>query len=131
MLHACTIIARNYLADARVLTDSFFAHHPGGTFTVLIIDDEARELAPEEPRIEWLRLSDLGIPRTEIHRLAGIYDVTELATAVSPRLLLRLLDEGRDSVVYLDPDILICHSLAEVGSLAGRHDIVLTPHTLE
>jgi len=131
MLHACTIIARNYLADARVLTDSFFAHHPGGTFTVLIIDDEARELAPEEPRIEWLRLSDLGIPRTEIHRLAGIYDVTELATAVKPRLLLRLLDEGRDSVVYLDPDILICHSLAEVGSLAGRHDIVLTPHTLE
>jgi glycosyltransferase involved in cell wall biosynthesis len=131
MLNACTIIARNYYAYAGVLADSFFAHHPDGTFAVLIIDDEGREFEPDEPRIEWLRLSDLGIERAEIHRLAGIYDVTELATAVKPRLLLRLLEAGRDSIVYLDPDILICHSLAEVGSLAGQHDIVLTPHTLQ
>jgi len=131
MLNACTIIARNYFAYARVLAESFFAHHPDGTFAVLIIDDEAREFEPDEPRIEWLRLSDLGLEPAEIHRLAGIYDVTELATAVKPRLLLRLLEEGRDTIVYLDPDILICHALTEVASLAERHDIVLTPHTLQ
>ena len=106
-------------------------HHPDGTFTVLIIDDEARQFAPEDPRIDWRRLSDLGIEQAEIHRLAGIYDVTELATAVKPRLLLRLLEEGRNSVVYLDPDIRIYDSLEEVGSLAARHRIVLTPHTLQ
>ena len=131
MLSACTIIARNYLPSARVLADSFFANHPDGTFTVLIIDDEARQFAPQDPRIDWRRLSDLGIGHAEIHRLAGIYDVTELATAVKPQLLLRLLEEGRSSVVYLDPDIRIYDSLEEVGALTARHHIVLTPHTLQ
>ena len=131
MLCACTIIARNYFPFARVLADSFFATHPGGTFTVLIIDDEARQFVAEDPRIDWRRLSDIGIERAEIHRLAGIYDVTELATAVKPRLLLRLLEEGKDCVVYLDPDIRIFDSLGDVPSLATRHGIVLTPHTLQ
>ena len=48
MLSACTIIACNYLPYARVLADSFFANHPDGTFTVLIIDDEARQFAPQD-----------------------------------------------------------------------------------
>jgi len=131
MLSACTIIARNYFHFARVLADSFFANHPNGTFTVLIIDDEARQFVPEDPRIDWRRLCDVGIERAEIHRLAGIYDVTELATAVKPLLLLRLLNEGKDHVVYLDPDIRIFDALDEVPSLAARHSIVLTPHTLQ
>lgn len=130
MLSACTIIARNYLPYAWVLTDSFFANHPDGTFTVLIIDDEARRFVPQDSRIDWRRLSDLGFEPAEIHRLAGIYDVTELATAVKPRLLRCLLEEGKESVVYLDPDIRIFESLDELGSLATRHGIVLTPHTL-
>ncbi len=39
MVNACTIIAANYLSYARVLADSFLAHHPDGAFTVLVIDD--------------------------------------------------------------------------------------------
>src|SRR5262245_17225008 len=131
MLSACTIIARNYFPFARVLADSFFANHPDGIFTVLIIDDEARQFVPQDPRIDWRRLSDVGIEPAEIHRLAGIYDVTELATAVKPRLLLRLLEEGKGSVVYLDPDIRIFDSLDDTAALAARHSIVLTPHTLK
>jgi hypothetical protein len=34
---ACTICACNYLAYARVLAESFYAHHPDGTFVVLLI----------------------------------------------------------------------------------------------
>src|SRR3984893_4542326 len=129
MLNVCTIIARNYLALARVLADSFFAHHPDGSFTVLVIDDEERLLPPDNGPIDWRRLSDIGLDKREIHRLAGIYDVTELATAVKPRLLRRLLDEGRDHVVYLDPDIRIFDSLADLAVLARERGIVLTPHT--
>src|SRR5687768_12940584 len=36
---ACTIVARNYLAQAQVLVDSFRDHHPDGSFHVLVIDD--------------------------------------------------------------------------------------------
>jgi glycosyltransferase involved in cell wall biosynthesis len=131
MLNACTIIARNYLPYARVLAESFFAHHPQGSFTILVIDDEERDLATGDDRITWKRLGDLGLEPAEIRRLAGIYDVTELATAVKPRLLRHLLDERRSEVVYLDPDICIYSSLDEVALLARQYAVVLTPHTTE
>ena len=41
----------------------------------------------------------------EIGRLAGIYDVTELATAVSRRCSAGSSAGGGDHVIYLDPDI--------------------------
>src|SRR5262245_53582778 len=129
MLNACTIIARNYLPFARVLADSFFHHHPGGSFTVLLIDDEDRRFEPNDHRIAWRRLRDLGLDHLETRRLAGIYDVTELATAVKPMLLRHLMDEHRSEILYLDPDIRIYDSLDEVSSLARRYGIVLTPHT--
>src|SRR4030095_5798611 len=128
MLTACTIVACNYLPYARVLAGSFLAHHPGSRFIVLIIDDERRELETDAEPFGCVRLGDVGFSADEIGRLAGIYDVTELATAVKPQLLAHLLTDS-DHVVYLDPDIKIFDSLDEVARLAVDHDIVLTPHT--
>ena len=131
MLNACTIIACNYLPFARVLADSFRAHHPDGRFTILLIDDEHGAFKPPaEPAIEWRRLADIGLERAEISKLAGIYDVTEFATAVKPALLRRLLDEGRGEVIYLDPDIRIYDTLVDIARLAAEHGIVLTPHSM-
>jgi hypothetical protein len=76
MLNACTIIARNYLAHARVLADSFFQHHRDGRFTALLIDDETRQHDDRAERFRCRRLSDLGFDEAEIGRLAAIYDVT-------------------------------------------------------
>ncbi len=117
-----------------MLTDSFLTHHPDGQFTVLLVDDEERALSPglaSDDRITWLRLGDIGLDRAEIDRLAGIYDVTELSTAVKPVLLRHLLDKGRQQVIYLDPDIRIFDSLEPVADLAATHGIVLTPHTMK
>src|SRR5262245_56409525 len=100
---ACTICACNYIAYARVLAESFSAHHPDDTFVVLLIDDEQRRLTPGEGRIVWRRLADIGLDGAEIRRLAAIYDVRELSTAVKPLLLRCLLDAGADAVMYLDP----------------------------
>jgi glycosyltransferase involved in cell wall biosynthesis len=127
---ACTICARNYLAYARVLAESFHAHHPDGTFVVLLIDDEEGLVPPGDGRIVWRRLRDI-LDDGEMRRLAGIYDVTELSTAVKPLLLKHLLDAGADAVMYLDPDIRIFESLARVWELASQHGIVLTPHTMQ
>jgi hypothetical protein len=131
MLNVCTIVASNYVAYARVLADSIFAHHPGASFVLLLIDDEEGAVAVEDRRINCRRLADLGLGQAEIHRLAGIYDVTELATAVKPLLLRRLVDEGRQSVLYLDPDICVYSALDNVSRLAETHGIVLTPHTMQ
>lgn len=130
MVNACTIVARNYLPHARVLAASFRQHHPEGEFSVLIIDDEQRELDASGEPFTSLRLADIGLSIDEIGRLAGIYDVTELATAVKPRLLAWLLASGRDHIIYLDPDIKIYDTLDGIARLAAEHDIVLTPHTM-
>ena len=43
-----------------------------------------------------------------------IYDVTELSTAVKPALLRALLKRTGGPVTYLDPDIEVFASLAEI-----------------
>ncbi|MHB8508786.1 MAG: glycosyltransferase [Candidatus Dormibacteria bacterium] len=125
--HICTIIARNYLPAARVLSESFLHLHPEGRVTVLGLD----ELGPLEPRDRFrvlgLRDIDLG---DDINRMLLLYDVMELSTAVKPWLLRRLLDEGDDSVLYLDPDIQVFASLEPLSDLARERGIVLTPHML-
>jgi hypothetical protein len=129
MVTACTIVARNYLAHARVLAASFLAAHPAGECVVLVIDDEGRALDEPAARFRSVRLAEIGFTACEIEKLAGIYDVTELATAVKPRLLQWLLSAGRDHALYLDPDIKIFDDLEETARLARVHGIVLTPHT--
>ncbi len=130
MVNACTIIARNYLAHARILATSFLAHHPRGTFTLLLIDDEQRTFDESGEPFRCVRLSDIGLAPAQIARLVALYDVTELATAVKPRLLSHLLSGGFAGVIYLDPDIKIYGSLDEAARLANQHGIVLTPHML-
>ena len=131
MIHACTIIARNYLPFARVLAESFLSAHPDSSFTVLLVDDEGRDFAPAadgDRRVEWWRLQDLGLDAAEIHLLAGIYDVVELSTSVKPLFLKSLMAARGAAIIYLDPDIRVFGSISYAASLAERHGVVLTPH---
>jgi glycosyltransferase involved in cell wall biosynthesis/SAM-dependent methyltransferase len=126
-VNICTIIAKNYLAQARVLAKSFKQVHPEGTCTVLIIDDPSGFVDPAEEQFELLTIDQIGLPDAE--RMAAIYDVMELSTAVKPWLLRTLLARpGVDSVSYLDPDIQVFSSLAKIEQEAIAHGIVLTPH---
>ncbi len=126
-MNACTIVAENYLPAACVLAESFLDHHPNGSFTVLLLDATAHDVSSE--RFEVLSPYDIGIDRREVHRMATIYDVKELATAVKPWLLRTLLARGSaEAAVYLDPDIEIFAPLDDVAELAHEHSIVLTPH---
>ena len=126
-VNACTIIARNYLPYARVLARSFTDHHPQGQVTALILDDLDREVNSNTEPFEVMHLEDLFDIR-ELHTMAMIYDVMELATAVKPFLLRHLLANGNPEVIYLDPDIEVFAPLDFVLPLARKHGIVLTPH---
>jgi hypothetical protein len=77
------------LPRARVLAESFFEHHPGASFTVLVIDDTGEGALSGEP-FHVLSPYDIGLPHAEIHRMAFTYDVKAFATAVKPWLLGRL-----------------------------------------
>jgi glycosyltransferase involved in cell wall biosynthesis/SAM-dependent methyltransferase len=131
MMTACTIIARNYLAQARVLADSFLAQHPEGSFSVLVIDAPDGWTTGARESFEILRPTEVGVDELEFHRMAMIYDVMELATAVKPSFLRYLLDRGVSDVTYFDPDIEIFDDLSEISRLAREHSIVLIPHSTD
>ena len=130
-MNACTIIARNYLAQARVLARSFRQHHPAGRFTVLVIDGEQPFPKGPHDEFEVMVATEIGFDETELHRMAVIYDVMELATAVKAAFLKALLERGGGAITYFDPDIEIFRPLDDIDELARVHSIVLTPHTLD
>ena len=127
-MHAVTICARNYLSRARVLARSYTAHNPDDGFTIFLVDAQPDEIQPEAGyHIACPQM--LKIDPDEFQRMAMIYDITELSTALKPWVLEALLDAGEQTIMYLDPDIEVFDSLREINELAAQHGIVLTPHT--
>lgn len=128
-MHVVTIIAANYAHFARALANSFLANNPGSKFFALLIDVDGHTYDPtvKEP-FSVLTPGDLSLDRDEFLRMALMYDVTELATALKPWALEKLLDLGADVAVYLDPDIYVYAALDNVEEAARKHGIVLTPH---
>jgi glycosyltransferase involved in cell wall biosynthesis len=122
----CTIIAKNYVAQARVLARSFAEHHPEGRCWVLVIDDYEGYLDPEQEPFTILTPEQVGC--REFEEMALRYDVLEVSTAVKPWLLRHLLREGSQAITYLDPDICVYSSLEPLDELAREHRLVLTPH---
>lgn len=125
-MRICTIVARNYLAYARILAESFAEHHPDGRCSVLVIDDRGMEVDESVEPFDVIRPADLNLDRFE--GMAAMYDVTELATAVKPWLLEHLLDQDERPIAYFDPDIRFYASVEKIEALATEHGIVLTPH---
>ena len=126
-LVACTIVAKNYLAYARMLARSFLAHHPEGRFVVLLVDRVDGCFDPEQEPFDVLEVEQLdNVP--ELRQFLFKYRLLELATAVKPYLLERLFDDGAERVIYLDPDIWVLRPLAPVLEGLDRGVAVLTPH---
>ncbi len=124
---ACTIVARNYLPFARVLAKSYLEHHPGHEFVVVVTDG-----VPEGEIGDGYQLAGpelLDVSEVDYLRMATSYTVAELASAVKPLLLRRLLTRA-DVAVYLHPDIQVFAPMPEVVTLAANNDIVLTPRFL-
>ena len=119
----CTVVARNYLGYARVLAESWARVHCGAPFTVLVLDGG-------DPDLDVMSPEELGLDPVELDVQRGMYDTLELATALKPHLLARLLDRGADAVVFLDPDTDLYAPLCDVARAAAEHHVALSPHVL-
>lgn len=125
----CTIIAKNYLAHARVLTQSFRALHPEGRVFVLLVDTNNGYFNPFTEPFELIQVTDLGLP--ELSAMIARYDIRELCTAVKPAFLAYLLARfDLPHILYLDPDICCYGSLKGVVTQLETSRAVLTPHLL-
>lgn len=123
----CTIIAKNYLAFARTLCDSFLELHPDGTCYVLIIDDIDGYVDSDNESFELIKLADLNIAGQM--EMCFNYNIIELSTAVKPYLLQHLLDsKALDKILYLDPDIMVVNGLEDLYKELDSSDFIITPH---
>lgn len=127
-LHVFTVAAANYLPKARVLFASLRKQHPDWRLHFAVCDaplpaDALAGLGADEIH----QLDSFAIPN--LHRWAFCHSLIELATAIKPFVLKKLL--ARDDcagVIYLDPDIAVLSPMTEVAEALGGADIVLTPH---
>lgn len=127
-LLAATIVTRQQRPLARALAEGFLAHHPGARLAVLVLDESSSASAtPANHRIDWLTLTDLGLDRATIHRLAATHDAADLATALKPRLLRQLLQSSA-VVLYLSPHSSVYGAL-DVVPATGHHGVNLVPYS--
>src|SRR4051812_46061088 len=110
-----TAIARNDLARARVLAESYAAHHHGDRIFVLVTDDLCNEVTGEP--FDVIRPRDLPLEAAEFDRMAAIYDAKELITAVKFWTFPLLLEED-ESVLFLDSDVEVFAPLDDLGELS-------------
>jgi glycosyltransferase involved in cell wall biosynthesis len=123
----CTIIARNQLAKARVLAESWHHHHPDAPFFVLVLDSPKGFFRPEIESFTVVRPAQLDIPNVEVFLFQ--YSFPEVVTAILPYFLSYLL-EGSSvyAVYYLSAHTWIANSLHHVDELLLNSHMVLTPY---
>lgn len=126
----CTIVAKNYIAFARCLTESFIQHHPQGQVFVLLIDEFDGYIAPSLEQFRVVSLREIGIP--DINAMICRYTILELSTAVKPFFLEYLfVQKACHKLCYIDPDIYFYQPINKIWQLLDSYGIILIPHLLD
>ena len=123
----CTIIAKNYLAFARVLMASVRQYHPRLKRFVVLVDHSEGYFEPENEDFVVIHAEDIQI--SNFKHFLFKYTIVELCTAIKPYAIDYLFHRyALDKLVYLDPDIKLYAPLDCVFLELDSHSIVLTPH---
>ena len=128
-VHVFTSAAVNYLPKVRMLFNSLRHHHPDWVLHLVLADtlpddvDTSKEPLDYITPIESLQIDDWK-------GWAFCHTITELATAIKPWMLERLLEQSGDEgkVIYLDPDTVVFSPLSDIIDALDESSIVLTPH---
>lgn len=124
-----TLCSNNYLAQAKVLTDSVAKYCPNTKIVIGLVDElnENIDYSFFLPAI-IVPLIDLKIENTE--ELFLKYNIVELNTAVKASYFkyLSKIFYPCTKIVYFDPDIKVFYSLSNLFKLLNQYDILLTPH---
>ena len=125
-LRVCTAATRAQLPSVRVLWSSLRAQHPDAEVTVLLLDglDDAKRDAED---FKVVSPDSLGMPPDVVAKLATACTATELADALTPRLVRLLVEEGAPVVLALGAESEVFGPLDEVIGLAVENGIVLVP----
>ncbi len=127
-IHVFTSAALNYIPKVRMLFQSLRHHHPEWRLHLALADELKPTLdLSTEPFDEVCTIAELNIP--DWRGWAFCHSIVELATAIKPFMLARLLGlPGCKKVLYLDPDTVAFSRLDDIIDSLDRASIVLTPH---
>lgn len=130
MTIAFTICSVNYFAQAHTLGESLSKTNPNIRFFIGVVDRlDSKSIKSELlPPYQLVEVHQIGIERFE--DLCGNYDITELNTAVKPYYIDYFFKTYQDaeSVIYLDPDIIVYQPLTQLEEHLRQHPVVVTPH---
>ena len=127
---ACTIVAHNYLPQARILAESFKKFHPDSTFYIVIVDRPIEARLVRSDDFQVVPVTDIDFGTEGFGLMAAIYDVTEFATSVKPFVLKQLVG-SHDCVFYIDPDIKVFAPLSPLVEKTVETGWSLTPHSMK
>lgn len=117
----CTIASFEYKPMVDLLVESFFKFHPKNKFIIFSGDLYDLKSVNESDYLECRRLhieSD-----SESKRLSY--------SKIKPLVLKTLMEEGWQSIIFLDPDSLVMSSLDEIIDVVSNNSLTLTPHILK
>jgi GT2 family glycosyltransferase/glycosyltransferase involved in cell wall biosynthesis len=123
----CTVINKAWLAHARALAESLYAHQPEASLSVLVVDPLDGLVEPTQEPFRVVQPAELELP--EFGPMSARYDVTALCCALKPAIIRHLLN-GDEPVVYLDSDVRLFAPLEGLESALSAHAFLLTPHLL-
>lgn len=126
MLHIFTSAALNYLPKVRQLTESIRHYHPEARIHLALADVWPDDLPHDASFDSIISVADLDIP--DWRAWAFQHQLVELATAIKPFVLERLLENDGDRVIYLDPDTVLYDRLDDVLARLDDASVGLTPH---
>ena len=125
---AFTICSNNYLAQAKVLVDSWNKNHPNIAFKIFLVDEF-------NPSIDYEKFKPAEVIEINtvvgelIYPLARRFNITELNTAVKPDVFIHLFKQKKwKKIIYLDPDILVKGRFDEAFQALNQFNTILTPH---
>jgi glycosyltransferase involved in cell wall biosynthesis len=122
-----TVVAKNYLAQARVLMASIKKVHPEYLRIVLLVDRVEDCFDPAAEDFIVASSEHLDIPKSPWFHFK--YSVLELSTAVKPFFLSwAIRKHNLKKIIYLDPDIRVYASLCDIEEALDNANILLTPH---
>lgn len=122
-----TIVAKNYIAQARTLGDSLAASHPEISFFIFLADESDGYINLNSEKYSTIEAKSMNIPKYE--EMSFKYDIIEFNTAIKPFCFEFLFKKNEyEKIIYLDPDIYVYNRLDYLFSELDFNFILMTPH---
>jgi lipopolysaccharide biosynthesis glycosyltransferase len=123
-----TLCSNNYLAQAITLGNSLLKHNPSYLFKIGLVDKKNTSIDYAKISFEIIEVERIGI--NAFNDMVKRYSITELNTAVKPAYFQYFFTSelNYSNIIYLDPDILVYESFAELEMELSKSDIIIIPH---